>query len=177
MGDVRTRDPLRRGHSPGRRPAGALPRVTLLVTIVAASLVACVPDPTNRPSASDAGAGAASTQVPTPAGPTPPPSFVRPTPRPQPTFMTYTVVIGDNLDKIAKRFGTTGRSIAYWNRVAYPSLDPESSDYRPNYIKLGWVLQIIPNTQVDPENLPSLPPTVEPSPSVDASASASPTGG
>ena len=175
MGDVRTRDPLSRGRSPGRRPVGSIRPMMLLVTVAAVLLVACVPDPTNRPTPSDAGALATPTPVPTPAGPTPTPSFVRPTPTPQPTFFTYTVVIGDNLDKIAKKFGTTGRSIAYWNRVAYPSLDPESSAYRPNYIKLGWMLRIIPNSQVDPENLPTLPPPAEPSPSDDASAS--PAGG
>lgn len=171
MGDVRTRDPLSRG----RPPVGSIRPMMLLVTVAAVLLVACVPDPTNRPTPSDAGALATPTPVPTPAGPTPTPSFVRPTPTPQPTFFTYTVVIGDNLDKIAKKFGTTGRSIAYWNRVAYPSLDPESSAYRPNYIKLGWMLRIIPNSQVDPENLPTLPPPAEPSSS--DGASASPAGG
>jgi hypothetical protein len=84
---------------------------------------------------------------------------VRPTPTPQPTFLSYTVVAGDNLDRIAKRFGTSGRSIAYWNRATYPSLDPESDTYRPNYIKLGWTLVLIPHTEVDPEALPTLPPT------------------
>ena len=72
-------------------------------------LAACVPDPTNRPTPSggDAAAAATPTPIPTPAGPTPTPSFVRPTPTPQPTFLVYTVVSGDSLDKIAKRFGTT----------------------------------------------------------------------
>ncbi len=66
---------------------------------------------------------------------------------------------GDSLDKIAKQFGTTGRSIAYWNRATYPSLDPESGSYRPNDIKVGWTLVLIPNKEVDPENLPTLPPS------------------
>jgi hypothetical protein len=77
--------------------------------------------------------------------------------------MSYKVVSGDSLEKIAQAFGTTGRSIAYWNRAAYPSLDPDSSTYRPNYLKLGWILVLIPHTQVDPENLPSLSPTTAPS--------------
>lgn len=118
---------------------------------------ACVPEPTNRPSQSDGVAVATATPRPTPAGPTPTPSFVRPTPTPQPTFLAYTVLLGDSLDKIAKKFGTSGRSIAYWNRATYPSLDPESSAYRPNNIKVGWTLLLIPHEEVDPENLPPGP--------------------
>jgi hypothetical protein len=127
-------------------------------------LAGCVPDPTNRPTPSGGDAAAATpTPIPTPAGPTPTLSFVRPTPTPQPTFLVYTVMSGDSLDKIAKKFGTTGRSIAYWNRAVYPSLDPESGSYRPNDIKVGWTLALIPNKEVDPENLPTLPPSAVPS--------------
>ena len=83
---------------------------------------------------------------------------MRPTPTPQPTFFSYKVVSGDSLGKIAKKFKTSARSISYWNRATYPSLDPESGSYRPDYLKLGWVLVLIPNAEVDPENLPTLPP-------------------
>jgi len=110
------------------------------------------PSPTQRPSP---------TPIPTPQGPTPIPSYVRPTPTPQPSFFVYTVASGDSLDKIAKHFGTTGKSIAYWNRTTYPSLDPESSKYKPNDIKVGWTLLLIPNKETDPENLP--PPSGQPS--------------
>ena len=125
----------------------------VIAIAVALDLVACVPQPTNRPT--PVGGLATPTPIPTPAGPTPTPSFVRPTPTPQPTFMVYKVVSGDTLGSIAKRFGTSGRSIAYWNRATYPSLDPDSSGYKPDYIALGWLLNIIPNKEVDPENLPS----------------------
>lgn len=128
---------------------------------IAVIAMACLPEPTNRPTPVT---GAASpTPVPTPAGPTPTPSFVRPTPTPQPTFFAYRVVKGDSLGSIAKRFGTSARSIAYWNRATYPSLDPESDAYRPDYIALGWMLLLIPHKEVDPENLPTLPPTPVPS--------------
>jgi hypothetical protein len=128
---------------------------------LAVALAACVPEPANRADASgDALATAPRpTPVPTPAGPTPTPSFVRPTPRPGPTFFVYTVVSGDNLNKIAKRFGTTGRSIAYWNRATYPSLDPDSEAYKPDHLVVGWTLALIPKAVVDPENLPPPPPT------------------
>src|SRR4051812_14537538 len=91
-------------------------------------------------------------------GPTPSPSpspaptevvFVRPTPSPLPTFEQYTVKPGDTLTSIAKAYGTTGRSIAWWNRGTYPSLDPESATYKPDSIKKGWVLVILRGQVVD----------------------------
>ena len=133
------------------------------VLAVAVLLAACVPEPTNRATPTGGLAIATATPRPTRAGPTPTPSFVRPTPTPQPTFLVYTVVSGDSLDKIARQFGTTARSIAYWNRATYPSLDPDSGTYRPDYVKLGWKLLLIPHKEVDPENLPTLPPTPGPS--------------
>lgn len=137
------------------------------VLAVAVFVAGCVPEPTNRPTQPPAASGAlAPTPIPTPAGPTPTPSFVRPTPTPQPTFLIYNVVPGDSLGSIARRFKTSGRSIAYWNRASYPSLDPDSSDYRPDHLKVGWVLLLIPNKEVDPENLPPGRPT--PSPVADA---------
>lgn len=131
------------------------PRGLSGVLVVAVLLAACVPQPTNRPTQAAGASGTpAPTPIPTPAGPTPTPSFVRPTPTPQPTFLIYEVVPGDSLVSIARRFKTSGRSIAYWNRASYPSLDPDSPDYKPDYLKLGWVLLLIPSKLVDPENLP-----------------------
>ena len=141
-----------------------------LALATAATVVACVPDPRNRDTPPPAGVGGAPTPVPTPAGPTPTPSFVRPTPTPAPTFYLYTVKTGDTLEKIAKRYHTTTRSISYWNRAVYPSLDPDSSSYKPNDIKVGWTLQILPNKTFDPENLPpaSGEPSQSPSPAPSA---------
>src|SRR3954463_16250065 len=82
-------------------------------------------------------------------GPSAEPTFVRPTPSPGPTFTTYTVKTGDSLFGVATQFRTTPRSIAWWNRGAYPSLDPESPVYEPNRIEVGWVLAIIPGVIVD----------------------------
>jgi hypothetical protein len=146
-----------------RDPIGGLP--VAIAIALAVVLTACVPEPTNRPSQA-AGATARSTPTPfrTPAGPTPMPSFVRPTPTPQPTFLVYTVVAGDSLVAIGRKFNTSGRSIAYWNRATYPSLDPDSAGYDPNYLKLGWMLVLIPNKEVDPENLPPGRETPSPSP-------------
>ena len=135
-------------------------RTPILSLAVVLILVGCVPEPANRAShdASAALANPTATPIPTPAGPTPTPSFVRPTPTPQPTFLLYTVVSGDTLGAIAKRFKTTTQSIAYWNRGRYPSLDPESSSYQPDRLKVGWTLSIIPDATVDPEDLPTLSP-------------------
>ncbi len=154
MDDMRSRGPA----------FDTLALVLFLLAVVL--LAACVPEPTNRAEASGIVAAATPTPEPTPAGPTPTPSFVRPTPTPQPTFFVYTVKRGDNLGKIAKQYGTDGRSVAYWNRVAHPSLDPDSDQYRPDYLVVGWTLDLIPNTVVDPENLPPGPPTPSPDPTV-----------
>jgi hypothetical protein len=86
------------------------------------------------------------------------------------------VTAGESLTSIARLFGTTARSIAYWNRDRYPSLDPDSPAYDPNRIEVGWTLWLIPTEVVDEDELPEPTPTPEPgspspgSPSPEASA-------
>lgn len=143
-------------------------RAWILATALLAA--ACVPEPATRATPSPGVVRATPTPVATPAGPTPTPSFVRPTPTPQPTFFVHTVIAGDSLGKIAKRYGTTARSIAYWNRVTYATLDPDSEGYDPDYLVIGWTLRLIPNLVVDPENLPPGRPTPEPALSAEPSA-------
>jgi LysM domain len=99
-------------------------------------------------------------------GPSVAPTFARPTPSPGPTFETYKVKRGDTLSSIARKFHTTARSIAWWNRGAYPSLDPESSSYDPSTIRVGWKLAILRNTVVDDSN----PPTPSPAPPTPAAS-------
>ena len=99
------------------------------------------------------------------------PTFVRPTPTPLPTFLAYVVKVGDTLTSIARRYRTTARSIAFWNRTQHPSLDPDSPSYRPNRIEVGWVLLLVPDLELDPEDLPPEPspvPAPTPSPSFSA---------
>lgn len=104
----------------------------------------------------------------------------RPTPAPSPTFAAYVVRRGDTLLGLARRFGTTTESLAYWNRAAYPSLDPDSPAYDPNRIDAGWTLVYLPGVVVDPENLPPAPSaaaspgtaTAEPFPTLPANGSA-----
>ena len=103
------------------------------------------------------------TPSPSPSGPSPSPSFVRPTPTPMPTFMTYVVKKGDSLNTIAHRFGTKARSIAFWNRATYPSLDPDSSHYAPNSIQIGWTLVLIPGVIFDESSAPQPSGTAVPS--------------
>jgi hypothetical protein len=94
------------------------------------------------------------------------PSFVRPTPTPRPTFLANIVKHGDTLTSIALAHGTTARSIAFWNRTQHPSLDPDSPSYRPDRIEVGWVLLLVPDLELDPEDLPPEPspePTSSPS--------------
>jgi peptidoglycan/xylan/chitin deacetylase (PgdA/CDA1 family) len=117
---------------------------------------ACVPAPARVPASG--GSGPIAMPLQSPQGPTPSPSFVPPTPTPVPTFRAYEVVPGDTLLSIARTFDTTARSIAYWNRGSYPDLDPESDQYAPNLIKVGWVLLLIPGAVVDPQALPDQTP-------------------
>jgi hypothetical protein len=129
--------------------------VTVIATLAGLALTGCIPSAARSASpAIGAGPSASPSPVPAPTGPTPIPSFVRPTPTPAPTFLVYVVKTGDSLERIADRFGTTGRSIAYWNRGTYPSLNPESPSYKPNLIRIGWTLALIPNATVDEQTLP-----------------------
>ena len=130
------------------RTASARFRATLLVAVVVLPGIAtsCAPPVAGEPSG-----GGVATVSPSPAVASP---SLRPTPTPAPTFATYRVRRGDTLDQLAKRFGTTPESLAYWNRARYPSLDPESPAYRPDRIEVGWRLLYLRDSVVDPENLP-----------------------
>lgn len=96
--------------------------------------------------------------------PSPPPSFVRPTPNPSPTFVVHVVRSGESLNSIARLYGTTARSIAFWNRDQYPSLDPDSDAYEPDRIVVGWTLQLIPTEVVAEDELPIRTPSPSPTP-------------
>lgn len=158
-------------HRPDPRSAASL---LALATILALVAGACVPAPGDpgptaaaAPSASPpAIASPTSSALPTAAagGQTPRPSYVYPTPTPLPTFRSYVVVAHDTLTSIARRFSTTPRSVAYWNRATYPSLDPDSPDYQPDRIEVGWTLVVIPGAVVDEEDLP--PVATSPTPNV-----------
>jgi len=137
-------------RSPRPRPArpqlqpGALAATLALALVAAACLPGSIrPTPPPTPTAPPA---------PT-APPTPTPTPGPPTPTPAPTPVAYRVERGDTLISIARKFKTDGRSIAYWNRATYPSLDPEGSHYNPNNLQLGWVLQVLPGQKyVPPED-------------------------
>jgi len=143
--------------SPG--PSGPRPTPTSRPSLAPAATPTAIPStpPVETPPATS---GAASVAPSAPAA-TPAPTAAA-TIAPSPTFMTYVVVSGDTLLVIAQRFGTSGRSIAYWNRDRYPSLDPDSSNYRPNHIVIGWRLDLIPGV-IRPDDSPG--PTVAASPS------------
>jgi hypothetical protein len=150
-----------------------------LVAGLAAVLAGCLPTAVSRPT---------DPPPPTPRptatpDPTPSPSPAPPTPTPAPTFAIYRVKAGDTLTSIAKQFRTDGRSIAYWSRERHPSLDPESSKYSPDRLKVGWTLEIMPGqTYVPPEDdgesgelYTPVPDDLDPEdPAASAAASASP---
>jgi hypothetical protein len=126
--------------------------------LLAAIVGGCLPE-TVGPAGSSGGSpvpgvSTEPSESPAQSGPSPSPSFVRPTPTPLPSFMSYVVRPGDSLNSIAQRFRTKARSIAFWNRATYPSLDPESSRYAPNSIRVGWTLVLIPGIVFDEDDLP-----------------------
>ena len=143
-----------------RRPRSALDSPILagaVVLVVAGIVAAIVLVPGLLPSFGPGPGQSSAAGQPTasPAGPTPIATFARPTPSPGPTFRTYEVKQGDTLTSIARRFRTDERSIAWWNRGFYPSLDPESRQYDPNTIRVGWMLIVLPDITVDDENPPA----------------------
>jgi peptidoglycan/xylan/chitin deacetylase (PgdA/CDA1 family) len=157
------------------RPAGA----SALAALALAALIgvgACLPGSTPGGSAAPTPSDVAGSPSATPL-----PSFVRPTPTPRPTFLAYVVHTGDSLISIARRHDTTARSIAFWNRATYPSLDPESEAYDPDRIGVGWTLLIIPGAVYEPADVPSPtpgPPSASPTvPAVTPPATTSPSAG
>jgi hypothetical protein len=148
-----------------RHGPAALAVLGIVTTLITTLFAACLPATGRADGSAPSGsaASAAASVEPVETGPTASPSFVRPTPTPLPTFLVYSVVRGDNLGTIAKRFGTTARSIAFWNRATYPTLDPEGTDYRPNVLQVGWTLVLIPNAVFDEQTLPEPSDLVTPS--------------
>jgi hypothetical protein len=161
----------------GHHPRHALVRAIALGMLACGVALACVPAPAGRPSPTPAGPSptATPTPSPTPAGPTPTLSFIRPTPTPRPTFLAHVVVAGETLTSIARRYETTARSIAFWNRATYPSLDPDSPAYAPDRIRVGWTLLLVPGKVVIEDELPE--PSGEPGPFGSPHASPSPEAG
>jgi len=156
------------------RPRERGPATLVVLVLLLTTLAACVPTPVGRGTAdpgTSVGPSVGITPLPSASGPTPVPSFVRPTPTPLPSFVVYTVASGDTLSSIARRFGTDARSLAYWNRSSYPSLDPESEGYEPDRIAIGWVLQLIPNVTIDEEEIPEPTASVAPTSAPTAGAS------
>jgi len=142
-----------------RSPYVSLGLGAVLLALVALSLVPGVLSPLPSPEAMASPTPGGSPEV------SVVPTLGYPTPSPEPTLTAYQVRFGDSLNSIAAAFGTTARSIAWWNRGTYPTLDPESATYNPDDIKPGWVLVLVPGEVVDDENPPS-PSPAPPTPSL-----------
>lgn len=161
----RQTDPGTGNRNPLATPVGAGVLGVLVLALAALIVVVpgltIVPAATPRPTCSPSGGAdscASNALGPTPSPSevaSPSPSFVRPTPTPGPTFASYLVKPGDSLSSIARAFGTTPRSVAWWNRGTYPTLNPESETYAPNHIEPGWTLLLIPGVVVDDASPPS----------------------
>ena len=129
-----------RSHQRARARLG----IVAAIGCLAIALAACLPA-SLRPTPVVAPATSAPSAPPEPT-PTPGP----PTPTPGPTFRAYKVVRGDTMTRIARRFHTSTRSLSYWNREKYPTLDPENAHYNADRVERGWVLQLIPDHEYVP---------------------------
>jgi len=135
--------------------------------LVVLAVAACLPAGTRGTGGAGGGVatGPAASSPASPAGPSVPPTIVAPTPTPAPTFAVYTVAKGDSLNTIARKYATTARSVAFWNRATYPSLDPEAAGYAPDRLQVGWTLILIPGLVYDEETGdPVLPSGAVPAP-------------
>jgi peptidoglycan/xylan/chitin deacetylase (PgdA/CDA1 family) len=143
--------------SRGPWPPFALPALLLSLLLVAACLPATL-GPTPSPSPTESPSPTAS------PAPTPSPTAPAPVGTPVPGWIEHVVAPGESLLSIGRRYDTTGRSIAYWNRATYPSLDPENEEYAPDRIQVGWVLRVLPGEEYDPdaEETPTPGPTPAP---------------
>lgn len=117
---------------------------SIAVTPSGASIVVGTSGPTDTPTPTATSGPAQPTATPTPTA-TPGPSQPTPTPKPSPTATPspvgfyYTVRPGDNLFRIALRFGTTINAIAQANGILNPRL-----------IRVGQVLWIPASTSGTP---------------------------
>ncbi len=135
-------------------------------------IASAAPSP-SEPTGTGSPAPSATTSPSAPASPTAAPS---PTAPASPTPVTYVVVRGDTLTAIARRFATDVRSIAYWNRDRYPTLDPDSPAYDPNTIAAGWQLFVIPGVVLSDDEIPTPRPTTTPAPTLTLPPAPTPTG-
>ncbi|MFI5227131.1 MAG: LysM peptidoglycan-binding domain-containing protein [Candidatus Limnocylindrales bacterium] len=150
------------------------PHLAVLVTVTLFIVTAC--DTGLAPGDEGSGAPLGSAAADASAGSSIRHSLVPPTPTPLPTFLVYVVKPADSLLTIAKRLHTTGRSLAYWNRATYKTLDPDSPGYAPDKIQVGWKLRYLPGQTTDGEDELASP-DVPGSPDVEASPSESPATG
>ena len=163
-------------RAPRARRSSAVAISFLLVALIVGACspgpVGTLPPPSSEPSSprqppSRRARPPPSTAIAGSPSPSGSPSFVLPTPTPEPTLLTYIVVAGDSLLSIAARYKTSGRSIAFWNRAEYPTLDPDSAGYKPNHLEIGWKLNLIPGVTLDDQGpLPTPRPSPFPSVSV-----------
>jgi len=130
----------------------------------------------SSPAVESAGPSPSTSLAPSASPSTVPTAPATPTTLASPTPLAYVVVRGDTLTSIARRFSTDVRSISYWNRDRYPSLDPESPAYDPNSIAAGWALLVIPGTVLSDDDLPTPRPTTTPVPTLTLPPAPTPTG-
>jgi peptidoglycan/xylan/chitin deacetylase (PgdA/CDA1 family) len=136
---------------PIRRPLGFVLVLALLLTACSdPAPSASPPDGTGTPGASAASDSAAPTVNPsaTPSG------EASPSPSATIAVTVYTVVAGDTLYGIARRFATTVEQLQAWNAGRYPTLAAD-----PATLNAGWQLIVAGEPGVTPLPTPTTAPT------------------
>ena len=161
--DVRRWEPHARRRTPVWASAWlAIVLAALLLGLVAVAVVAPglnQPAPSAAPVSPSPSASASAIAASPTASPVP---TIAASATPLPRVIEVQVLPGDSLNSIARRYDTKARSIAFWNRDRYPSLDPESADYEPDQIQVGWTLVVYPG-QIYAEAASAEPASASPS--------------
>ena len=139
-----------------RRPIGTLAVLVLLLAACGSpessgapsSTASATPTPGTSPGTSPGTAEASASESPTPsAQPSASPSGVT----------VYTVVAGDTLYSIARRFGTSVEQLQAWNAERHPALVSD-----PGRLEAGWELIVAGEPNVTPIPTPTVAPTSAP---------------
>ncbi len=142
-----------------RRSIGILGALVLILAACASPQASSTPSTGTSPSATTLPSASGSSDTASPSASATGTTAPTGTPSASPGAGTiYTVVAGDTLYSIARRFDTSVAQLQAWNAERYPSLvgDPAS-------IQAGWQLVVAGEADVTPIPTPTLAPTPRPS--------------
>jgi peptidoglycan-N-acetylglucosamine deacetylase len=133
------------------RPRLIGPALSLVIALAACS---AQPSPSGLPTATPVQTDQATPTV-TPTQTVPPETSPVETPAASEGVTVYTVVTGDTLASIARRFATSVEQLQAWNLARYPSLRTDLGT-----LLVGWELVVVGDPSVTPLPTPSIAPPV-----------------